>query len=143
MTHPLSTPIRWGIWSTGSIAGQFAADLNHVAGAARQAVCSRTQDKADEFARRHGFARGYGSEDAFLADPEIDIVYIASPHVLHKRQAIAALAAGKAVLIEKPIAMDGRRGAGDWRGRTEGRPVCDGSTVDALSSGGDQGSLCD
>jgi len=95
----------WGIWATGAIAAQFAADLDHVPGARRTAVCSRSMETAQAFARAHGFAAGHADPDAFLADPAIDAVYIASPHTEHCDQALRAIAAGKPVLIEKPVAM--------------------------------------
>ncbi|MCR9123083.1 MAG: Gfo/Idh/MocA family oxidoreductase [Phyllobacteriaceae bacterium] len=95
----------WGIWATGAIAAQFAADLDHVSGARRAAVCSRSMESAQAFAAAHGFAAAHADPDAFLADPSVDAVYIASPHTEHCDQALRAIAAGKPVLIEKPVAM--------------------------------------
>lgn len=95
----------WGVWSTGEIATQFARDLAHVPGAARAAVCSRSPETAEAFAAAHGFATHYDDAEAFLADPAIDAIYIAAPHPLHCEHALAAIEAGKPVLIEKPIAM--------------------------------------
>lgn len=95
----------WGIWATGAIAAQFADDLDRVPGARRAAVCSRSMQSAQAFAKAHGVAAAYGDPDAFLADPTIDAVYIASPHTEHCDQALRAIAAGKPVLIEKPVAM--------------------------------------
>ncbi|WP_306120032.1 MULTISPECIES: Gfo/Idh/MocA family oxidoreductase [unclassified Roseitalea] len=96
---------NWGIWATGTIAAKFADDLDHVPGARKAAVCSRDAERAHRFANAHGFARAHGDGDAFLADPDVDVVYIASPHPAHKAQAMAAIGAGKSVLIEKPITM--------------------------------------
>lgn len=96
----------WGIWSTGVIANRFAEELDHVAGARRAAVCSRSLANAETFAAKHGCDRAYDDADAFLADDRIDAVYIASPHIAHCDQALKAIAAGKAVLIEKPVAMN-------------------------------------
>lgn len=96
----------WGVWSTGSIAAAFAEDLSHVPGAVRAAVCSRNSETAKDFAAAHGFAASYRDADAFLADRDVEAVYIASPHAMHCEQALAAIAAGKPVLIEKPIAMN-------------------------------------
>jgi predicted dehydrogenase len=95
----------WGIWATGAIAAQFAADLDHVPGARRAAVCSRSMERAQAFAALHGFASAHADPDAFLADPAVDAVYVASPHTEHCAQALRAIAAGKPVLIEKPVAM--------------------------------------
>lgn len=95
----------WGIWATGAIAAQFAADLDHVPGARRAAVCSRSMESAEAFAAAHGLAAAHADPDAFLADPAVDAVYIASPHTEHCDQALRAIAAGKPVLIEKPVAM--------------------------------------
>lgn len=107
MTQTASTlnGLGWGIWSTGNIASTFAADLDHVPGARRAAVCSRRQQAADAFANKHGFAAAYDDLRAFLADPAVECVYIASPHPLHRSQALKAISAGKHVLIEKPVAM--------------------------------------
>ncbi|MEO1746031.1 MAG: Gfo/Idh/MocA family oxidoreductase [Pseudomonadota bacterium] len=100
---------RWGIWGTGAIAAKFAADLRHVDGAVLHSVCSRDQSKAQLFADRHGIANAVGDPsgdgERFLADPNLDIIYIASPHIVHVEQAVAAARAGKHALIEKPVAM--------------------------------------
>lgn len=92
--------MRWGILGTGGIAHAFAAAL---ASRTRQrvvAVGSRTQERATEFAAEVG-ARGYGSYAALVADPEVDVVYVATPHSAHHDDALLALAAGKPVLVEK------------------------------------------
>ena len=96
----------WGVWGTGAIAAGFAADLAHVPGAVRAAVCSRASRTARAFADTHGFAAAHADADAFLADPAVHAVYIASPHPLHCAQALKAISAGKPVLIEKPVAMN-------------------------------------
>ena len=106
--HAEAGSFGWGVWSTGEIATQFARDLAHVPGAARAAVCSRSTETAETFAAAHGFATHYDDATAFLADPAIDAVYIAAPHPLHCEHALAAIEAGKPVLIEKPIAMTAR-----------------------------------
>lgn len=104
--------LGWGIVATGGIASKFAEDLEHVAGAQRAAVCSRSRLRAETFAERYGFAHAHDELGALLADPLVDIVYIASPNVAHADQALEAIAAGKPVVIEKPMAMtaaDARR----------------------------------
>jgi predicted dehydrogenase len=96
---------RWGIVGTGAIARQFAADLTYVPRARITAVCSRSAESADRFRALAGAAKVYTALGAMLADPDIDAVYIATPNHLHAEQAIAALHAGKPVLVEKPLAM--------------------------------------
>jgi predicted dehydrogenase len=91
---------------TGAIAGLFAADLNLLPGARIAAVHSRSREKAEGFAARFGATRAGDDEAAFLADPAIEAVYIATPNHLHATQALRAIAAGKPVLIEKPIALE-------------------------------------
>lgn len=95
----------WGIWSSGVIATAFARELDHVPGARKTAVCSRSAESAQAFADANGLKRSYDDVDRFLADADIDAVYIASPHPLHHEQALRAIDAGKAVLIEKPVTM--------------------------------------
>lgn len=75
--------------------------FSFVPGAKVVAVASRSKDRADAFAVRHGIERAHGSYDAILADPEVDVLYIATPHRQHRNVAVDALRAGKALLIEK------------------------------------------
>lgn len=98
----------WGILGLGKIAGTFAADLALVKNARLHAVASRDSEKAADFARVHGSERAYGSYEALFQDPEVEVVYIASPHSLHKTHALAALQAGKHVLCEKPMGVNAR-----------------------------------
>jgi predicted dehydrogenase len=98
--------VRWGILGTGGIAGTFASDLPLVPGAELAAVGSRATGTAEAFAARYGFARAHGSWADLAADPEIDVVYIATPHAFHYPAAMACLTAGKAVLCEKPMSLD-------------------------------------
>ena len=98
-------PIRFGILSTGTIAHKMARTLPMVPEAQLLAVGSRTQANADAFAAEFGIPRAYGSMEALLADPDIDAVYVASPHPQHKPMTLAAVAAGKHVLCEKPLTL--------------------------------------
>ena len=94
----------WGIIGTGRIATDFASDLRFAGGAKLVAVLSRDQKSAAEFCENAGSGTAYSDMDQFLADPVIDIVYIASPNSMHLPQALRAIYAGKAVLVEKPLA---------------------------------------
>ena len=97
------TPIRWGILGTGTIAHTFAQDLPYAEGAVLHAVGSRTDASARAFAEAHGAPVAHGSYDALVADPDVDAIYIATPHSLHLANASAVLRAGKGVLCEKPL----------------------------------------
>src|SRR4051794_41403570 len=105
MTSPTT---RWGILATGRIARDFATDLRSVPGAVLAAVGSRSEGSAEAFARELGGdrTRPHASYDALVADPDVDVVYVASPHSLHLEHARLALAAGKAVLCEKPLTLN-------------------------------------
>lgn len=98
------TDIRWGILATGWIAHIFTADLR-TAGLDVAAVGSRTLESAQAFAEQFGIDRAYGSYEELVADPDVDIVYIASPHSHHLEHATLALEAGKHVLIEKAVTL--------------------------------------
>lgn len=98
--------IRWGIIGAGNIAARFAASLYHEQDGCLLAVSCRTLEKAEQFAAAHGAAKAYGSYEALLSDPEVDAVYLALPHGLHKQWAIRAMEAGKSVLCEKPAGLN-------------------------------------
>lgn len=96
--------LRWGVLAPGRIAASFVGSLNKSTDQKVVAVASRSQERAQQFASEHGIDTAYGSYDQLLADDSVDIVYVAAPHNEHARLAHAAIAAGKHVLIEKPIA---------------------------------------
>ncbi|MBX2870966.1 MAG: Gfo/Idh/MocA family oxidoreductase [Saprospiraceae bacterium] len=98
--------IKWGLIGLGNIAHQFIQDLLLVEKTTCHAVASRSADKAEEFAKRYQVPNAYGSYAALLADPEVDIVYIATPHSTHFEHTLRALQAGKHVLCEKPFAVN-------------------------------------
>jgi dihydrodiol dehydrogenase / D-xylose 1-dehydrogenase (NADP) len=104
----MSATIRWGILSTGSIANAFARALQAAPGARLGAVGSRTQAGADTFADEHNVPRRHGSYQALAADPEVDVVYVASPHPWHAEHALMCLERGKAVLCEKAFTINAR-----------------------------------
>ncbi|MEX0426558.1 Gfo/Idh/MocA family protein [Nocardioides sp. DS6] len=104
-----TAPIRWGILATGKIAHSFATDLLLVPDARLTAVGSRRLPAAEEFAAAYdarGPVRAHGSYEDLVADPEVDVVYIASPHGLHLEHARLALEAGKHVLCEKALTLN-------------------------------------
>ncbi|MBX3314091.1 MAG: Gfo/Idh/MocA family oxidoreductase [Actinobacteria bacterium] len=98
--------MRWGVVGPGGIADRFATAMTMVDDGEIVAVSSRSLDRADAFADRHGVARRYSSRDDLLADPDVDAVYVATPHAQHQADTLAALAAGKHVLCEKAFALD-------------------------------------
>jgi predicted dehydrogenase len=102
----MSDRIRWGILSTGSIASTFVEDLRLLPDASVAAVGSRTAESAERFAARHGIPRAHGSWQALVEDPEVDAIYVATPHTAHFDATMLCLAAGKATLTEKPFTLD-------------------------------------
>ncbi|MEO0542928.1 MAG: Gfo/Idh/MocA family oxidoreductase [Pseudomonadota bacterium] len=102
----IDRPIRWGIWSTGHIADKFARDLKAVPDAVLHSVRSRKIAAARTFGETHGENVKAYDDTGFLEDPDLDAIYIASPHIVHCAQAIEAIERGKPALIEKPIAMN-------------------------------------
>lgn len=103
-----TSSIRWGIFGTGNMASQLAVALARLPDARLTAVASRSQSRADVFADGIGVPHRYGSYDALLEDPEVDVVYVATPHTEHHANTLAALRAGKHVLCEKPFALNAR-----------------------------------
>ena len=106
----MSEKLRWGIIGTGLIADLFVTDLlaNDFT---VTAVGSRSQASADEFAARFGIANAHPTYEALVADPEVDVVYVATPHPMHVDNATLALNAGKHVLIEKPFTLNAKDAA--------------------------------
>lgn len=98
--------INWGIIGLGSIAHKFAQDLIKLEHTKLYAVASRTQEKATDFANKYDATKAYSSYEDLVNDPFIEAVYIATPHILHKENTMLCLNKGKAVLCEKPFAMN-------------------------------------
>ncbi|WP_299434466.1 Gfo/Idh/MocA family oxidoreductase [uncultured Aquimarina sp.] len=98
--------VKWGIIGLGNIAHQFAQDLTLVSDAEIVAVASRTIDKAQKFAKQYAVKKSYGSYTEVMKDPDIDIIYIATPHDSHASLTIKCLEQGKHVLCEKPVALN-------------------------------------
>ncbi len=101
--------IRWGILGTGAIARKFAAGLAHSPGARLEAVGSRTTEAAEAFGNEFGVPRRHGSYEALAEDPDVDVVYVSTPHHCHHPNTLLCLNAGKAVLCEKPFALNARQ----------------------------------
>ena len=102
-----SDRIRWGIVSTGHIAGVFADNVAVMPDHSVTAVSSRDASRVTGFAEQHApGARAYGSVEELAADDEVDMVYVATPHNRHHHEAAAVLAAGKHVLVEKPMTVN-------------------------------------
>lgn len=98
--------IRWGLLGAGNIAKAFARGVQHSKTGALMAVGSRTQAGADKFGAEFKIRHRHGSYEALLADPDVDAVYIATPHPLHAEWIIKAAEAGKHILCEKPLALN-------------------------------------
>ena len=113
-------PVHWGVVATGSIAGRVVQDLALLDDAVLSAVSSRSRSSAEAFAERFGAARSHHDHDGttgwerLVADPAVEVVYVATPHAQHHAVARAALEAGKHVLCEKPLTMNARE-AGELR----------------------------
>lgn len=99
------TELRWGLLAAGTIAAHFAAGVDESKHGVLTAVGARDADRAREFATRFDIPKAYGNYEELLADPDVDAVYVSTPHALHKQWAIAAAEAGKHVLCEKPLTI--------------------------------------
>ena len=97
---------RWGIISTGNIAKKFATGLQALPDAELLAVGSRSQGSADTFGDMFDVERRYPSYEALVQDPDIDAIYIGTPHPFHKDNSLLCLQHGKAVLCEKPFTIN-------------------------------------
>jgi len=98
--------LAWGIIGTGGIAADFARALHGSKRCRIASVCGSSPEKAAQFARRFKVPRAARSLEELCGDPEVQAVYVATPHPLHEPHTLAAIDAGKHVLCEKPLAMD-------------------------------------
>jgi dihydrodiol dehydrogenase / D-xylose 1-dehydrogenase (NADP) len=98
--------IRWGIIGAGKISSQFATALNSLENTELVAVASRELSKAQQFAEQYQIKKAYGSYEELVQDPDIDVVYIGTPHTEHKSNAELCIEHHKAVLCEKPFTVN-------------------------------------
>ena len=100
--------IRWGIFGAGNISSTFATALNSMEEVKLAAVASRDLHRAEEFANRFGIDKAYGSYEELAEDPDLDVVYIGTPHPEHRENAALCIKHGKAVLCEKSFTLNER-----------------------------------
>ncbi|MHA6628095.1 Gfo/Idh/MocA family protein [Pseudonocardia sichuanensis] len=112
MNRDRDMTVRWGVAGPGAIADKVLRDLHHVPNAVLTAVGSRSVERAEAFAAAHAASAGHeqaptahGSHRALLDDPNVDVVYVATPHPQHRALALAALSAGKAIMVEKSFTV--------------------------------------
>jgi predicted dehydrogenase len=104
---PMVAPtLRWGVIGPGWIAERFVGAVQRNTGQRVLAVASRQTERSAAFAARHGIERSYGSYEQLLADPDVDVVYVATPHNAHFPCARSAISAGKHTVVEKPLALN-------------------------------------
>jgi predicted dehydrogenase len=105
----MAKKIKWGIMGCGGIANAYADAVSMTKYGDVVAVGSRSTAKAKQFAAQHSAARAYGSYEELAADPEVDIVYVATPHPFHMENTLLAIHHGKHVLCEKSFAMNAKQ----------------------------------
>ena len=99
------TELRWGLLAAGTIAAEFAAGVEESKHGVLTAVAACSADRAREFATRFEIPKAYGGYEDLLADPDVDAVYVSTPHPMHAEWAIRAAEAGKHLLCEKPLTV--------------------------------------
>jgi len=103
-----SEKIKWGILGPGHIANKFGEALKVVEDAEIYAVGSRSIENAQKYAKNFNAKKAYGSYEELAKDPDVDVIYVATPHNLHYENTILCLENGKHVLCEKPFAVNGK-----------------------------------
>ncbi|MBD3183690.1 gfo/Idh/MocA family oxidoreductase [Candidatus Poribacteria bacterium] len=101
--------VKWGILGPGNIANQFAKATGVIPDAELTAVGSRSMERANKFADKYDIPKRFGSYEDLANDPDVEAIYVATPHPFHKEYTILCLKAGKAVLCEKPFAVNTRQ----------------------------------
>lgn len=109
--------MKWGILAAGTIAAKFAGTVNAMRDEGEElvAVGSRSAEKAQQFAEKHGIPGAYGSYEELVSDPDVEAVYIATPNNMHYSNALLCLNAGKNVLCEKPFTTSAADAANLYR----------------------------
>ncbi|NOX65692.1 MAG: Gfo/Idh/MocA family oxidoreductase, partial [Chlorobi bacterium] len=102
----MNEKIKWGIISTGHISGRFAEALEILPDAELVAVASRTQESADKFAQQFNIPKAYATYQELADDPDIDAVYIGTPHIFHLDNSVMCMRKGKSVLCEKALTIN-------------------------------------
>ena len=97
--------INYGIIGPGRIAGSYCRALEQSPGSKIYAIASRDEHRAQEFAKQFKADKSYGSYEELVRDPDVDVVYIATPHSFHEQQSILCLKHKKPVVCEKPLAL--------------------------------------
>lgn len=105
----MSEKVKWGIIGLGKIATKFAIGLQDAKNAELYAVASRDKSKAKDFAEQFEVIKSFGSYDELMKDEDVEVIYIATPHVFHHQLTLECIKHGKAVLCEKPFAMNSRQ----------------------------------
>ncbi len=123
-------PVRWGILATGPMAAAFTEDLALIPEAEVVAVSSRSEHSARLFADRFSTPRSYGSWQALAADPEVDVVYVATPHAHHLAATTVCLDGGKGGAVREAVRPEPGAGRVDGRAGGASLPLPHGSHVD-------------
>lgn len=102
----MSKKVRWGVMGLGKIANKFVSDLQLSNNAVLHGVASRDIQKAKQFSQKYNAIIYYGSYEELASDPEIDVIYVATPHVFHFEHTMLCFRNGKSVLCEKPLGIN-------------------------------------
>ena len=130
---PRSAPtLRWGVMGTGWIAERFVASLQRHSSQQVVAVGSRNHDSAAAFADQFTIPRSHASYQDLVADPDIDVIYVATPHNAHLEGAMLALEAGKHTVVEKPLAINAAQAQQIAEAAASARPLLHGGALDQL-----------
>ena len=100
----VSHPLRWGVLGASNISSDWCKCLRHVPGASIVAVAARSLERATAFASKHGIPKVCTTYSELVSDPDVDIIYVGTKTFSHKEHSLLAIAAGKHVLCEKPLA---------------------------------------